>query len=150
MTWSTSAHGSPMLDDRAYAFAGLDPQYPATCVALRAEHPWQLSSSQWVREREASRPDTAQSRFTQASASQAATAMARVQWLCYGVREAASAKLTAAQKGQVKMGQEEAEKLLDVLATPVRHQEVVAKALAEGKPVPAHVLAEYEELLEGV
>lgn len=83
-----------------------------------------MTRQEWEAAREANRPNTAQSNFTRASGSEAVRNMERLEFLFYGV----------------KIVDFEDPRLYQ------RHRAVIAKALAEGKPVPAAVLAEYPEL----
>ena len=110
------------------------------------KEPWQMSRKEWDAAREAVRPNVAQSRFTNASASEAVGNHERLQNLLYGVTDSARQRLRDAQDGKVKLSRDEVDDLMDRINMPVHHADVVAKAVAEGKPVPAEVLAEYPEL----
>ena len=83
--------------------------------------PWQMTRAEWNAEREKSAPNTAQSRFTRSSGSEAVRKFERFMFLRYDARPS------------------------DGYA--VRHRDVIAKALSERRTVPAEVLAEYPELV---
>lgn len=105
--------------------------------------PWEMTKKEWDRERDAVRPNTAQSKFTNASKSEAVSSHQRLTELLYGVSNQASEKLRAAMDGEITLTPRELEDITDRLNTPVRHRDVVEKALSEGKPVPGDVLREY-------
>ena len=110
------------------------------------KQPWEMTRSEWDAEREAIRPNTAQSRFTRASASQATSNAKRLETLLYGVNDAAKAEIAAAQDEGKKIAPDRLAALMDQINTPVGHRRVIEKALAEGKPVPGDVLADYPDL----
>jgi hypothetical protein len=113
--------------------------------------PWQMTAVQWNRARSEVQPIGGQSNFTRASASEAVSALERLEVLLFGVRDEAKRKLRAAQRGEITLSPDELEVIDDELRTRVCHQDVIAKAVREGCPVPEHVLAEYPELTqEGV
>ncbi len=108
------------------------------------EQPWKMTKKQWNAERERIRPNVAQSNFTKASGSQAATSMKRLEWLTYGAKKDAQDKLRAAERGEIKLKRDEVDDLLEEINSPVSHEDVVRKAIREGKQVPENVRAEYE------
>lgn len=101
--------------------------------------PWQMTLQAWNSEVSASRAGSN-------SGSEAAARFKRLEFLKYGVTDWASEKLAAAQRGEVKLTQEELAEITDRLETPVTHRDVIDKALAEGKPVPQAVLSDYPDL----
>lgn len=106
-------------------------------------HPWQLTRNEWDAERERLRPDVAQSRFTRTTSSQMASKSQRLQWLIGDVRRNDREQLARAGRGEIAMSAQDVEDALDRINTPVRHQDVVAWALAVGFDVPANVLRDY-------
>lgn len=111
------------------------------------KEPWQMTRSEWAAERERVTPDTAQSRWTRGSASQAIAKMERLLWLLYGIGDKERAILKQAQKGEIVLSSEEVDDLMERINTNDPHRFVIEKALAEGKPVPPEVLADYPDLL---
>jgi hypothetical protein len=107
-----------------------------------------MTSAQWNRARSNVQPNGGQTNFTRASASEAVSALERLEVLLFGVRDEAKRKLHAAQRGEITLSPDELEAVDDELRTRVCHQDVIAKAVREGRPVPEHVLAEYPELKE--
>lgn len=85
-----------------------------------SEQPWQMTRKQWDIEREKIRPNVAQSNFTRASGSQSVQRHNRLIFLLYGCHST---------------------------ERYIQHRDVIAKALSERQPVPAHVLADYPELV---
>lgn len=108
--------------------------------------PWQMTKQDWEKARNASKPEVRQSKLTKASASEAATSLDQTISLTYGVRDEASQTMAAAINGDIALTPEQFEDLQFELDRPVTHKEVVQKALAEGKPIPSAVLAEYPDL----
>lgn len=92
------------------------------------------------------RPNLVQSRFTRASGSQATGNMTRLQFLLFGVRDNDRGTLAAAAAGTVKLSREEVDDILGRINSPIRHRDVIEKALADGLPVPVVVLADYPDL----
>lgn len=86
------------------------------------QSPWQMTRKEWEAEVEKARPNTAQSRLTKHSGAQAVARYERMQFLKDGAQSA------------------------DPALVRVQHRDVIAKALAEGQPVPAAVLADYPEM----
>ena len=114
----------------------------------REKQPWQMTQAEWDKTREDIKPNIAQSNFTKSSGSKAVARIKELTNLTYGVNNAAKEKISLAQRGDIKLTQEEADNLLEQLNTPVSHKQVIEKALSEGKPVPPEVLADYPELQE--
>lgn len=110
------------------------------------KEPWQMTAKEWATERDAVRPNVAQSRFTKASSGEAIGNHERLQHLLYGVTDEARQRLNDAKDGKVKLSRDEVDELMDRINTPVHHADVIAKAVAEGKPVPPEVLADYPDL----
>lgn len=108
--------------------------------------PWQMTLQAWNSEVSASRAGSGIGVPTRNSGSEAAARFKRLEFLKYGVTDWASEKLAAAQRGEVKLTQEELAEITDRLETPVTHRDVIDKALAEGKPVPQAVLSDYPDL----
>lgn len=113
---------------------------------VKQKEPWEMSSAEWNKVVEGLRPETAQSKFTKSSGTEAVRRIAEGERLRYGVTTEASEKLKAAQKGEIKLSKGELESLTDRLETRVTHADVIKKAIKDGKPVPASVIAEYPEL----
>lgn len=123
----------------------------AAAVATEAQEnaerqPWEMTRKEWEAARTAARPGTVQRQGTKSAPSEAQTNMAAAQFLTYGVRDADTARMKAAAAGEVNLGPGEFEDLRERLDSLVTHREVVEKALAEGKPVPAGVLKAYPSL----
>lgn len=114
--------------------------------ANETKSPWQMTREEWNQAREEVRPNTAQSNLTRASASEAANRGQTLDTLLHGVRDEARQRLMAAQRGELSLSQEEVDALQEQIDMPVRHRDVVEKAMAEGKPVPESVLDEYPDL----
>ena len=110
------------------------------------KEPWQMTRSEWEAEREAVRPNIAQSHLTRSSGSEAASRIARLEWLLYGVNDAARAEIEAAMRGAKTIAPERADALMDQINGPVTHRQVVEKAMAEGLPVPASAVASYPDM----
>lgn len=110
------------------------------------KHPWQMTQAEWNGAMNEAAPARGPGSLTRQSGSAEAARAREIERLKFGVRDAVRARLNAAQKGEIKIGKEEADSLLEVLETPITHREVVEKALREGHPVPAEVLAEYPEI----
>jgi hypothetical protein len=110
--------------------------------------PWQMTSAEWNRARGDVQPNGGQTNFTKTSGSEAVSAIERLEVLLFGVRDEAKRKLQAAQRREITVSADELEAIDDELRTRVCHQDVIAKAVREGRPVPEHVLAEYPELKE--
>lgn len=108
--------------------------------------PWQMTLQAWNSEVSASRAGSGIGVPTRNSGSEAAARFKRLEFLKYGVTDWASEKLASAQRGEVKLTQEELAEITDRLETPVTHRDVIDKALAEGKPVPQAVLSDYPDL----
>lgn len=115
-------------------------------IPKQNREPWQLSLKEWSREREAIRPNVAQSRLTRKSKSEAVRNGERLEYLTYGVTKAASQRLKEASEVKVTLPKDEVDSLLERVNTPVSHRDVIEKALAEGKPVPPEVLADYPDI----
>lgn len=79
------------------------------------KEPWQMTQKEWDAEREAIRPETFGS-STKGGGSQAVARINTLTHLLYGIHS-----------------QER-----------VFHRDVIKKAKAEGKPIPAHVLKDYK------
>lgn len=110
------------------------------------KEPWQMSRAEWEGAREATRPEVAQSNFTRASGSQAAAQLREVERLTFGVSKEASERLRAAAKNGERIPAAELDALMERVNTRVSHRDVVEKAVRDGLPVPAEVLAEYPDL----
>ena len=82
-----------------------------------------MTCREWEAEVEKARPNIAQSKFTRSSGSTAVQRYQRMQFLKYGART------------------------VDPAFIRVKHVDVIIKALADGQPVPAEVLADYPELV---
>lgn len=108
--------------------------------------PWQMTEAEWDAERESVRPNSVQSRFTKSSGSEATVKALRLEFLLSGVRDGDKARWNEASAGSIKLDRDEVEDIFERLNTPVRHSDIVIKALAEGLPVPAEVLACYSDL----
>ena len=128
------------------SFAEAAAPKPKESEKATGKEPWEMTRTEWEAEREDIRPRNAQENFTRHSASQGIAQAARLKALLYGVNDAASAKIKAAQKGEIKISKDEAEELLEQINEPVTHRRVIEKAMAEGKPVPPKVLADYPDL----
>lgn len=112
-----------------------------------AKQPWQMTRAEWRAAREEVRVSGVPERVTRGSGSDMVWRIERLEWLIFGVRDHIRARLNAAQKGEVKLNDGEAEDLLELINTPVDHRDVIEKALREGCPVPSGVLAEYPDLI---
>lgn len=119
-----------------------EPEQPAEAN----KQPWQMTRKEWDAAREKVRPEVVQSDVTKASSSRAVANIKALEHLLYGVTDTASEKLRAAAKGDISLTPDEVEALTDRLERKVSHRDVVEKALAEGKPVPKNVLADYPDL----
>lgn len=119
----------------------LDDQ-PAPMQSL-AREPWQMTRLEWERARAAIRPETFGSSPGKASISAEQSRMSELQRLIYGVPDEAIARMREAGAGKITLSPDELESVQDRIDTPVRHRDVVEKAIQEGKPVPESVLAEY-------
>lgn len=108
--------------------------------------PWQLTLEAWNSEVSANKAGSGIGVPTRNSGSEAATRFKRLEFLKYGVTDWAREKLVSAQRGEIKLTQEELAEITDRLDTPVSHRDVIDKALSEGKPVPQAVLADYPDL----
>lgn len=115
-------------------------------TGARQSEPWQMTLQAWNSEVSASRAGSGIGLPTRNSGSEAAARFKRLEFLKYGVTDWVSEKLAAAQRGEVKLMQEELAEITDRLETPVTHRDVIDKALAEGKPVPQAVLSDYPDL----
>ena len=108
-------------------------------------HPWQMTLKDWSSAWTNAKTSTLGS-FTRNSGSQAAAQAKRLDWLKFDVSGRATERMLQAQSGLVQLTGSELEKVSERLQTPVSHRDVIDKALAEGKPVPAEVLADYPDL----
>lgn len=115
-------------------------------TGARQSEPWQMTLQAWNSEVSAIRAGSGIGLPTRNSGSEAAARFKRLEFLKYGVTDWVSEKLAAAQRGEVKLMQEELAEITDRLETPVTHRDVIDKALAEGKPVPQAVLSDYPDL----
>lgn len=116
------------------------------------DNPWAFTRAEWEREEDLHRSEV-QSNFTQASKSQAIAKFTALQKLKEGsLRHRLAKKIVDEQFAAVDEGremphsQEDFEAADWVMNTPVTHKDVVEGAIADGKPVPQHVLDEYPEL----
>lgn len=123
--------------------AGVAPGRAA--VSPQQKEPWQMTRREWEAARESVRPNVVQSDFTRASASGAVANARGLERLLYGVTSEASEKLKAAQRGDITLSPEDLDAITERLQMPVSHEDVVRKAVADGKAVPDDVLAEYPE-----
>jgi len=112
------------------------------------KEPWQMTAKEWNSAVESTRPEVAQSRPTKNDKSTAVSNGIKGEVLRYGVAENAAERLRAAQRGEIDLTPEETDKLLERVNARVTHKDVIEKALAEGKPVPAEVLADYPDLAQ--
>lgn len=92
------------------------------------KQPWEMTSNEWERAREENRPEYFGS-STKHGGAEAAARLERLEFLLDGVEVPFDP--TFGFGGP----------------RPVRHQDVVASAVARGCPVPAEVLAEYDGVL---
>ncbi len=113
---------------------------------IKDKQPWEMTQKEWNYEREEIKPNVAQSNYTRNSKSEAITSMERLFFLLYGVNDKIREKLQSAIEGKIEMSPEEAEEIQEIINTPVTHKRVIQKALAENKPVPPEVLADYPDL----
>lgn len=104
-----------------------------------------MTRMEWDAERHAVRPSNVQHNFTRASGAQAIAAHERMVWLLFGVTDAASAALSRAQKGEIKLTEAELQEITWRLNSPVHHVDVIKKALAESLPVPEEILIDYRK-----
>ena len=117
------------------------------------KEPWEMTAKEWESARENAKPNTAQSRPSKNDASTAARRMSDVERLTYDVRKADQAAIKE-YAAAIKQGRKpsisdaEARDIIDRINTPVFHRDVIEKALKDGKPVPAEVLADYPDLAE--
>lgn len=108
--------------------------------------PWAMTAAEWDSATDRARACNAQSNFTRNSGAEAVAMAKESERLRFGVRSCDTARLNAAIRGEVKLSPQELEALTDRLQTRVTHRDVIAKAVKEGMPVPAEVLAEYPDL----
>lgn len=102
------------------------------------DHPWQLTEAEWNAERSRLRPNFVQERVTKHCASQAVAGMKRLEWLLFDVHAEPRARLEAARKGEIRISREEADDLLDLIHSPIRYSDVVARAIALGCRFEGH------------
>jgi len=112
-----------------------------------SKQPWEMTRAEWNSVRNALRPDFVQSRFTRASGAEAVARAGALERHTFGVRDADRERHLAAQRGEISIPRDEHIEMLERLKTEVVHREVVEKALRDKRPVPIHVVAEYEDLL---
>ena len=110
------------------------------------KEPWQMTLDEWDKERAKIRPETFGDSPAKASISKETKRIKRLEYLLYGVTDEATNKMKKAIKGEITLTPDEVNVLQERIDAPVFHQDVIEKALSEGKPVPAEVLADYPNL----
>lgn len=110
------------------------------------KRPFEMTSAEWCRAYEAARSGNVQERFTRAATSQMVGEFRARETLRFGARMSVSRRLASATRGEVKISQQRANRLLSILRNPVTHRDVVVTALKQGLMVPPEVLAEYPGL----
>lgn len=114
------------------------------------KEPWEMTKTEWTNTRNKLRPSFHGGADPRSPNGKAAN-IDEINRLGYGIRDDVGLKLKEALD-RVKNGQDsgltpnEYDLLQEQLDTPIRHEEVIKKALSEGKPVPAEVLADYPDL----
>ncbi|WP_326430262.1 N-6 DNA methylase (plasmid) [Stutzerimonas frequens] len=121
-----------------------DDPVPAISDAAEVVQPWQMTQAEWNSKYRQSAGSIG--RFTRNAGNAQVAQLALDDFLRYGVRDWASQRMAAAMKGEITLTPEELEAVEDRLQSPVTHRDVIEKALAEGKPVPGHVMADYPGL----
>lgn len=131
----------------------LNPALPAESVVPSESgngndqlQPWQMTKQAWDTAVSTSRAGSSLGNFTRTSGNEAAAKFERLAFLRYGVTDWAREKLSAAQKGEIKITPDELAEITDRLETTVSHRDVIDKALVEGKNVPMEVLSDYPDL----
>lgn len=94
--------------------------------------PYLMTEAEWEAEKEACRPDNMQTNFTRRSGSEFLRKFNRLQYLNFGVHDLESQKLKDALDGKLILSKEEAEEIMCLLDTPIKHTDVVKKAKREG------------------
>lgn len=109
------------------------------------KQPWQMTQAEWNAEYQ--KEGVHLGAFSRSAASAHAQWVERREFLRYEVTKWASDKIDAATDGTIQLTTEELEAAEDRLQSRVHHHDVIVKALGEGQPVPAHVLADYPDLV---
>lgn len=110
------------------------------------KEPWEMTKGEWERAREDNRPNIVQSDYTKSSGSNAVGQIKRLEHLLYNVGAEDRRLASEIQNGSKTITEDERIALLDRLESRITHKRVIEKAIEEGKPVPAGVLAEYPDL----
>lgn len=114
------------------------------------KQPWKMSGQEWSSEMDATRSDYVQQCVTKNSGSEMAARFARKDFLLFGVMEEAQRMVAETRAGTRTLTPLEREALIERLERPSTHEDVVAKAVREGLPVPFEVLKEYPEVMRGM